>query len=590
MAQTSDAAQHGMKRLRAGLITVFAVFGLLASWLVWIQVIDGPTVSASAQQRRTVAQDIPYTRGEILDERGQVLARTVLTYDIVTDPSQSSAFDTFDIPLPDRSVRHVTRDQGIAELAQILGLDVSVAKKALSGSGKFAYVARSVTPEVEQRVSDLRFPGVTSSAVQKREYPLGAVAGNIVGYVNEEMKGAAGVEQTLNDQLTGTPGKRQFEIGADGILIPVAPIEQSKPVNGKNVQLTINSDLQYLAQKAISDSAAQLHAEWANIVIVEAKTGKIRAMADTSPMDPNNPGASKPEDRGVRSVTAAVEPGSTEKSVTAAAALQEGKVQPLTKLEIPPNFTIDGETFNDSFLHGTLHMTFAGVLGYSMNTGTVMVGKDLTAQQRYDYLRKFGIGEKTGIPLPGESTGILASPDKWDVRQQYTVLFGQGVAQTPLQTAMVYQTIANGGVRLKPQLIESTTNADGKATPTQQDAGVRVLTPETDKSLRDILESVVTAGEVQDVKVPGYRVGAKTGTAETATPEGKGLNGYTASLVGIAPMEDPQYVVLVNVQHPQGWIYGISQAQVFNSVMSSTLSTYNVSPSTTPSVALPQKY
>ncbi|WP_265979607.1 peptidoglycan D,D-transpeptidase FtsI family protein [Arthrobacter sp. MI7-26] len=572
------------------MIVFFSVFALLVGRLVWVQVIDGPAVSAAAQMKRTVSQDIPFTRGEILDERGQVLARTILTYDIVTDPSRSSAFDTFDTPLPDRSVRHVTRDQGITELARILGLDVSAVKKVLSGEGKFAYVARAVTPDVEQRVADLRFPGVSSNAVQKREYPLGAVAGNLVGFVDDRMQGAAGVEQTLNDQLTGTPGKRQFETGADGILIPVAPIEQVKPVNGKNVQLTINSDLQYFAQKAISDSAAQLHADWANIVIVEAKTGKIRAMAETSPMDPNNPGASKPEDRGVRSVTAALEPGSTEKSVTAAAALQEGKVQPLTQLEIPPSYTIDGQPFDDSFRHGTLHMTFAGVLGYSLNTGTVMVGKDLTAQQRYDYLRKFGIGEKTGIPLPGESTGILASPNKWDVRQQYTVLFGQGVAQTPLQTAMVYQTIANGGVRLKPQLIESTTDANGKATPTERDSGVRVLTPETDKSLKDILESVVTAGEVQDVKVPGYRVGAKTGTAETATADGKGLNGYTASLVGMAPMEDPQYVVLVNVQHPQGDIYGISQAQVFNSVMSSTLSTYNVGASTTPSVALPQKY
>ncbi|WP_442545870.1 peptidoglycan D,D-transpeptidase FtsI family protein [Arthrobacter sp. KN11-1C] len=557
---------------------------------MWVQVIDGPALSAAAQQLRTVSQDIPFTRGEILDERGRVLARTVLTYDIVTDPSQSSAFDTFDIPLPDRSVRHVTRDQGITELAQILGQDVSVVKKALGGTGKFAYVARSVTPDVEQRVADLRFLGVSSNAVQKREYPLGEVAGNLVGYVNDQMQGAAGVEQTLNDQLTGTPGKRQFEIGADGILIPVAPIEQVKPVNGKNVQLTINSDLQYLAQKAISDSVAQLHAEWGNIVVVEAKTGKIRAMADTSPMDPNNPGASKPEDRGVRSVTASLEPGSTEKSVTAAAALQEGKVQPLTQLKIPPSYTIDGQPFDDSFGHGTLHMTFAGVLGYSLNTGTVMVGKDLTAQQRYDYLRKFGIGEKTGIPLPGESSGILASPDKWDARQQYTVLFGQGVAQTPLQTAMVYQTIANRGVRLKPQLIESTTGTDGNPLPTPQDAGVQVLTPETDKSLKDMLESVVTAGEVQDVKVPGYRVGGKTGTAETAKPDGTGLSGYTASLVGMAPMEDPQYVVLVNVQHPQGDIYGITQAPVFNSVMSSTLSTYNVSPSTTPSVVLPQKY
>ncbi|WP_373427065.1 penicillin-binding transpeptidase domain-containing protein [Pseudarthrobacter siccitolerans] len=197
---------------------------------------------------------------------------------------------------------------------------------------------------------------------------------------------------------------------------------------------------------------------------------------------------------------------------------------------------------------------------------------------------------ETGIPLPGESSGLLAPPDKWDGRQEFAVLFGQGVSQTPLQTTMAFQAIANDGVLLKPQLIESYIDPDGAEHPVQTEPGTRAVSESTARQTRDILESVVTAGGAKDIKVPGYRVGGKTGTAEAVADDGIGLDGYTASFVGMAPMDDPEYVVMVNVQRPQGNIYGISTAPVFNNIMGRALTRFNVEPSRTPSVSLPQEY
>lgn len=483
----------------------------------------------------------------------------------------------------------VDRDAGIRELANVLGQSEASVQEALTGDGKFSYISRSVAPAVEKQVMELGIPGVESRPVNQRSYPLGAVGGSIVGYTNDG-GGAAGIELTLNGDLQGKDGERTFQTGADGIIIPTAPLEISPPVNGRSVKLTIDSDLQYAAQVAIDTQVKKFSAEWGNIVVVETKTGKIRAMAESRTVDPNNPGGTAIADRGARSVQAAVEPGSTEKAITASAAIEEGKVTPSTHIVVPPSYTVNGQTFNDSFPHGTENRTFAGIIGDSMNTGTVMTGEQLSRQQRYDYLKKFGIGEKTGIPLPGESAGLLAQPDEWDGRQEFAVLFGQGVSQTPLQTTMAFQTIANNGVRLKPQLIEAYVEPDGTEHKVDPDPGTKVISENTAQQVRDILESVVTAGGAKDIKVAGYRVGGKTGTAEAAADNGAGLDGFTASFIGMAPMEDPQYTVLVNVQRPKGNIYGISQAPVFNDIMGKVMMRYQVPPSQTPSVSLPQKY
>jgi cell division protein FtsI (penicillin-binding protein 3) len=570
---------------------MLALLLVISGRLFLVQGLDAGGMAEAAVTQRTVVQQLPSTRGEILDANGKVLAQSIISYDITASPKNNTAAETFKRRnLQTDTLEDVSRDQGISELAGVLALDETTVREALTGTGDFNYVAKGVTPDIEARVMDLGLPGIYAQPTSQRVYPLGAVGGSIVGFLGSDGAPLAGVEQTLNDQLTGTDGQRTYQRGANGIVIPTAPDEIQPAVNGQSVKLTINSDIQYYAQQAISNQVKKFSAQWGNIVVIEAKTGKVIALAEDSTVDPNNPGGTDATNRGARSVTAAIEPGSTEKTVTAAAAINEGKVTPLSHILVPPTYTTNGETFSDAFTHGTEQRTFAGIIGDSMNTGTVMVGEQLSKQQRYDYLHNFGVGQATGIPLPGENAGILAQPDQWDGRQEFTVLFGQGVSQTPLQTAMIYQTIANKGVRLQPQLVESYIDPDGTEHKVNPQPGTNVISESSAQDVKDLLESVVTVADAKDVKVPGYRVGGKTGTAEAPRDNGIGFDGYTASFVGMAPMEDPQFVVLVTVQRPQGDIYGISQAPVFNSVMGQVLHSYNVPPSTTPSVGLQQKY
>ncbi len=598
---TTKTLGQNRLRLRVGLGIVLALLLIISGKLFMIQGLDAGSMAEAAVMQRTVVTKLPATRGEILDANGKVLAQSIIRYNITVSPKNNTTAGELKTgefrrlnPVTGK-VDDVSRDKGLQELADVLGLKVEDVRKQATGTGDFAYITKDVTPGVEAKVMALGLPGIYSEPTSQRTYPLGAVGGSIVGFIGPDSSGAAtgggsGIEQTLNAKLQGTDGSRTYQRGANGIVIPTAPEESKAAVDGETVKLTINSDLQYYAQQAISNQVKKLGAQWGNIVVVQAKTGKVVAMAEDSTVDPNRPGETAAANRGARSVTAAIEPGSTEKTVTAAAAIQEGKVSPLSHVLVPPTYTVNGQTFSDAFTHGTEQRTFAGIIGDSMNTGTVMVGERLSKQQRYDYLHNFGVGQSTGIPLPGENKGILAAPDKWDGRQEFTVLFGQGVSQTPLQTAMIYQTIANNGVRLQPQLIESYIDPDGTEHKVAQAPGTEVVSPQTAGDVKDLLESVVTAADAKDISVPGYRVGGKTGTAEAVKDDGSGFQGYTASFVGMAPMEDPQYVVLVTVQRPQGDIYGISQAPVFNSVMSQVLHTNNVPPSTTPSVALPQRY
>ncbi|HEY8294725.1 MAG TPA: penicillin-binding protein 2 [Micrococcaceae bacterium] len=564
---------------------MLALLLVISGKLFLVQGMDVGGMAEAATAQLSQSEVLPAVRGKILDANGHVMAQSVLSYNITVSPKNFNApGDKFERLDADGHRQTFDRASAVQQLADALGKKTGELTSPLSGDGTFAMLAKDVPPATEEKVMALGLPGIYNVPEQQREYPLGAVGGSVVGFLGAAGTALGGIEQTMDSKLRGTDGERTYQQGRNGIVIPNAPSTTTAAKDGETVQLTLNQDIQYYAQQAAEQQKQQYGADWANIVVIQVKTGKVIALADSSSVDPNHVGASKPEDLGARAVTAAIEPGSTEKTVTAAGAIQEGIVAPDTHLLIPPTYTVDGQTFQDAFAHGTEQRTFAGVIGDSLNTGTVMVGEKLTRQQRYDYLRKFGIGQKTGIPLPGESPGILAKPAQWDVRQQYTVLFGQGVAQTPLQTAMIYQTIANNGVRLEPQLVESYIDPDGTVHKVPQQPGTEVVSPQTSQQVKDMLESVTTIGDATNVKIPGYRVGGKTGTAES--PGG----GYTSSFVGMAPMENPQYVVLVTVQHPKSNIYGVNQGPTFNDVMGQVLRTYNVPPSTTPSVKLPQYY
>ncbi len=361
-------------------------------------------------------------------------------------------------------------------------------------------------------------------------------------------------------------------------------------MNGKDIKLTLNSDLQYFAQQAIQSQRDKLSAEWGVIIVQDIKTGDIIAMADTNSPDPNDPGKVDAQDRGVRAVTAAYEPGSVEKMITAAALIEEGKSSPLDKFTIPPSYTVDGQTFNDSFAHGTEDRTLAGILGWSMNTGTVMAGQRLSKEQRYDWLKKFGIGEAPDIGLPAEAKGIL-TPARAVGRPP-----GVHRAVRPGRLA-VHAPDRPGLPKHRQQRRDAPAAADRQLHHPRRNRGEGAgegrrgrSSPRTPPS-RSGTSSKAPSPRARSRKqrIDGYRVGAKTGTSQSPCDDGTaGFCGFTASMVGMAPMDDPRFIVEVVLQRPKGDIYGITNGPVFRSVMSQALRTYNVPPSTGEPVRLPQ--
>jgi cell division protein FtsI (penicillin-binding protein 3) len=580
----------GRGRMRIGFIAMIVFLLVIAGKLVMIQGLDVGKMAEAAETQRTVKQVLPAVRGKIVDANGKVLAESILRYDITVNQVNSALYPEYKhYDQATQKTLTYTRAEGLQQLADVLSLPIDQVQKAATGTKVFNYIVRDVSPAVEGKVAALGVPGIYSQAQTKRVYPMGSVGGPIVGFVGSDGKGLAGIEQTMNAKLTGTDGSRTYQAGKNGIIIPTAPVETVPAVDGQTVKLTINEDIQYYAQQAAQQQKEQYSADWASITVLEVKTGKVIAIADSDSYDPNNPGASKTADVGSRTVSDVVEPGSTEKIVTTSGVMEKGLYNPMSHFLVPPSLTIGGQTFDDAFVHGTEKRTLAGIIADSMNTGTVMAGSKMTKKERYDWLHKFGVGQRTGIDLPGESPGILVPWQQWDGRQEYTVLFGQGVAQTPLQSAFIYQTVANDGMRLKPQIIDSTTAADGTVDTVRQAPGIKVISPKTAAEDRLMLEGVATMSHYNAINIPGYRVGGKTGTSEAPAANGVGFDGYTSSFIGMAPMEDPQYVVAITVQRPKGSIYGVTQGATFNQVMGQVLRTYNVPPSTTPP-AMPPKF
>ncbi|MHA7270355.1 peptidoglycan D,D-transpeptidase FtsI family protein [Arthrobacter sp. HLT1-20] len=581
----------GRGRMRLGFIIMVAVLLVIAGRLVMVQGLDTGNMAQAAENQRTVVQKLPAVRGKIIDSKGKVLAESIIRYNITVSQINVADYEEYAHRNTDTGkIEEFTKSEGLKKVADVLGLPFADVVKNATGTKNHNYLAMDVSPLVEKQVAELGVPGIYSESVTKRVYPMGAVGGPIVGFVDAEGKPLAGIEQTMDAKLTGTDGTRTYQAGKNGIIIPTAPVRTVPAVDGQTVKLTIDQDMQFYAQQAAQQQKQQYSAEWASVSVIEAKTGRVVALGDSDSYDPNNVGASAESNIGSRTVSSVVEPGSTDKIVTAAAVVEEGLATPQSHFLVPPTLNIGGQNFSDAFDHGTEQRTLSGIIADSMNTGTVMAGSRLSLQQRYDYLRKFGVGEKTGIELPGESPGILADWKNWDGRQQYTVLFGQGVAQTPLQTTMIFQTVANNGVRLKPTIIDSFTAADGTVETPAMAPGIKVISPETAQDARDMLEGVVTMTDYKVVGIPGYRTGGKTGTSEAPADNGVGFDGYTSSFIGIAPMEDPRYVVGITVQRPQGQIYGVTQGITFNQVMGQVLRSNNVPPSTTPPVKLPKFY
>lgn len=579
----------GSRRLRAGLAFVLVLLLVLGVRLFQVQALDLDGMAQAGLSKRLTTTAVQPIRGSIVDANGKNFARSVERFDIVVD-QRLSAVDEFRRYSDELEASEVIpMEQGLAELSDVLDIDEETLREAVLGDKTFNYVLKSVTPEVKNRALAVKIPGVYADQTSVRTYPDGSVGGSMVGYVSADGKPQEGLEYALNDALEGTAGSRTFEIGGDGIRIPYATHEDNPAEDGQDVRLTIDQDLQWFAQQTIASQVEEYDAEWGNIVVVEAETGNIRAMAESTTPDPNDPGATPPEKRKPNSVSASFEPGSTTKVITLSAALEQGLITPTSEFELENRYTVGNQTFKDSTEHKTEKRTAAGVLAKSMNTGTVQIGEKLTKQERYDWLKKFGIGEPLGTGLNEENQGLLPTPDNWDDRQQYTVLFGQGLTQTALHTAMVYQTIANDGVRLAPRLIDAYIDPDGTEHVVPQAEGTEVVSEETATQMRKMLETVTEEGSGKSGELDQYRVGSKTGTAEAPSASG-GYDGYTLSYAGIAPIEDPKYVVVVTLQRPQGDLYYLIPGLSFQKVMQQVLNANNVPASTTKPDIYPVDY
>jgi cell division protein FtsI (penicillin-binding protein 3) len=581
------------RRLRVAVLAVLLVFSLFLGRLIQLQGLDASALAADALGQRLRTVTLPAERGDITAADGVVLATSVDRRTVTVDQTL--------VPEYTKTIDGTSRKVGVSgaatDLAPLLGRSFAEVRSALGGDAArredlkvYNVVARDVEPATWRKMDALGIPGIFSETTSSRLYPAGSVAGNVLGFMGANGEPLAGLEMTRDAQLSGKDGMRRYERGRKGQMIPTGEHAEVEPVAGSDVVLSIDRDLQWYAQQAIAETVASSGAEWGTVTVVNPETGRILALAEAPTVDPNDPGAVPESDRGNRALSAVIEPGSTAKVITAAAVIEEGIVTPESRFQVPDRYTTsNGQTFRDSHDHDVENLTFAGILGESSNTGTVMVGQKLTKQQRYDYMTKFGLGQPTGLGFPGETRGILAQPDDWDGRQQYTVLFGQGVSLNALQSAQVFAAIANDGVAVAPQLVEGTTSPDGHFEPAPTPTKRRVVSEHTARQVRTMLEGAVAEGTGDKAQIPGYRVAGKTGTAQA--PADGGYRGYTGSFIGMAPAEDPKLVVSVTVQRPtNGYYGGTVAAPVFEKVMAYALQSQKIPPSGAPAALYPLSY
>ena len=558
-APPSPPLRLGNHRRRAGLLLVgvLIVFTIFAGRLLEIQAFRGDALAAAALDQRTTTVKILADRGDVLDARGVPLAMTVES-------------------------RHVTVDQTLVTdplataqaIASVLGTPAGPLVERLTGDRRFAYVVKDITPEQWRAIDELGLTGIYSERTLKRIYPSGDVAANVVGFVGAEGAGLAGIEYALDDQLAGTDGLRTFE-RASGVAIPGSASVVEEPVPGSPVQLTIDRDIQYVAQRALANEVMATGAESGSIVVMDPRTGDILALAAVPTFDPNDPGAADEANRGNRAITDVFEPGSTAKVMTVAAVLEEGGADANSMFKIPPTLDRGGKTFHDATEHGGYNWDLATILSQSSNIGTILAAETIPEETYFSYVERFGIGQPSGVGLPGESPGYLPPMDDWSATTFPTLAFGQGFSVNAIQMADVFATIANDGVRMPARIVVNPTS------PTPQ--GERVVSERTARTVREMLERVVAAGGTAPMAgIPGYRVGGKTGTAQVIDPECGCYNGETiGSFIGMAPIEAPELVVAVTIVKPKVTQMGGELAgPVFREVMTYALQAQRVAPVT----------
>lgn len=580
------------------ILLVLAASLLFTVRLVDLQVVSAGALNEDATGKRAVPVDIPSLRGQIVDRNGAILAVTDERYDVQLSPKNTRLNDGIFYRRADAdgvATVKVTSHEAFAEIGELTGQTAEEIEKivddALEENPKsdFAYVKRSVDLSTFKKLLDLRIPWLTFDTNHARSYPNGAVGGNIVGFVGIDSNAQAGVELSQDQCLAGVDGVESYERGADGVTLPGSVVVTQEAVNGGTVQLTLDRDLQWEAQQIINDQVDRISAAYGYLTIMNVKTGELVAVAEDGSVDPNDVSAGDPAKREARSFVAPYEPGSTFKAITAAALINEGKATPTTSAQVPSQWEPEpGVSFGDAFVHDVRPWTLTGVLVHSSNVGISMIGSRLNEETRYDYFRKFGIGEVTHAGMPMEDSGLLHPVEEWDRQTAYNTMFGQGVSSTIIQTAGVYQAIANGGLRVPPSVVASCTNEDGAVQTPDHGDPVQVVSEDTASTMMTMLENVVEQSWIKPhVSIPGYRIAGKTGTAEQSDGHGGYRSDYVHSFVGMFPADDPQFVVATSIAFPSAGDGGRAALESFHDAAEATIRTFHIPPSTGSYTKLP---
>lgn len=540
------------------------VMGLLcvAGRLVYLQVIAGPAHAADALDQRMTSVELTPRRGSIYDREGQPLAVTTEARTIYAVP-------------------HAVEDatSTAQALASILGGTPEEYLRKLHKDAGFVYIARKVDMNKSAAVEALGITGIEFQEDSRRTYPSGELACQVLGFVGVDDAGLAGLEQHYDALLAGKPGSMLLERDAGGRPIPGGVSQRIEAVDGSDIVLTIDKDIQYEAQLALTEAVTEWGAKAGTILVMNPVNGEIYAMASVPGFNPNSFATADESAYRNRAATDVYEPGSTVKSLTAAAVIEEGLYGPDSEFVLPPTIEVGGRKIGEAHPRGTVTWTLTEIVTNSSNVGAVKLGQALGPQGLYEHFSAFGLDEKTGIDFPGEAQGYLPAVEDWSGSSIGNIPFGQGFSVTPLQLGRAISVIANGGNLVTPHLLLAVPD-DPESVPVWPVEPS--LDPEAARETNEVLKAVVTEGTGASAAVPGYEVAGKTGTAQKAVP-GLGYAGgkYVGSFIGYLPADDPQVMVLVSLDEPSNAIYGgVVAAPTFSRVAAFAVAHLKIPPTT----------
>jgi cell division protein FtsI (penicillin-binding protein 3) len=564
----------GKFRLRFGFLVIAIVLSFFAARLVQLQALDPGSYAKLAEAEGLENIVLPAERGPIRDRNGVELASSMDGLMIIANPQltapKASALATF--------------------LADELGVDyfttLSRLRKTTGVGRSYQFVARRVPAakarSVVEKAGEQGFVGLTTERDPIRTYPMDDVAANILGFVGQDDKTGplAGLERTFDKVLAGKDGSARY-LAVKGKVLPLAENTVTKPTNGKALTLTIDRDTQWVTQRVLSKAVDNWNADSGTAIVMDTRTGELLAYADYPTFDANHPQRTDKEYYGSKGISEPYEPGSVEKVLTLSSVMDEGKAEPETRINVPPQIERDGWPIRDHSAHDWIKLTLAGILSRSSNIGTALASEELTHDQLHDYLQDFGLGQRTNVGLRGESAGLLPAAKFWSAVNQATIAFGQGLSVNALQMITAVNAIANGGVKVSPSLIEgSATGEDGVEVGTAHTTSKRVISEQTAAEMSRMMETVLdpVEGTAPLARVPGYRVAGKTGTAQVAG-NGSYLDGVNNnSFVGFAPAEAPRFTVFVVIKGVHGGAGGLTAGPAFKRIMSYLLRHYAVPP------------